>query len=412
MSDDRLDRRDFIVQGAGALTGMAIIPEALASVTRLRQEIAVGVIGCGTQGRAIIDELNSIEGVRIACVADVDGPRLRAGLRRVRGAEGFDSHRALLDSGKVRAVFVATGTPDHRSVVEDALQAGVDVYCEAPLAHTVDDALAIAEAARESGRIFQAGFQGRANPVYQLARTFFRSDSVRDLVSMRAQHHKKTSWRASAASAERMRLLAWRLDPERSAGLCGEWGSHQFDVFHWYTSRYPVRVRGLGGVRFWDDGRTVPDTVSLQMEFDDGAVLSYQATLCNSYGGRYEVLHGSNAAIKLAWSHGWMFKEADAPTQGWEVYANRQQFHNDEGITLIAGATQLAEQGKLKEGVGLPHSSLYYAVEAFLKSVTEGEAVVCDASEGARATIVGIRADEAVRTGRLVEIDPSMLRSA
>jgi hypothetical protein len=50
-----------------------------------------------------------------------------------------------------------------------------------------------------------------------------------------------------------------------------------------------------------------------------------------------------------------MFKEADAPTQGWEVYANRQQFHNDEGITLIAGATKLAEQGKLKEGVGLPH---------------------------------------------------------
>lgn len=412
VNEDRVDRRRFIAQGAGTLAAVAIMPEALAGVTRLKREISVGVIGCGTQGRAIIDELNTIEGVRISCVADVDGPRLRSGLRRVRGAEGFDSHQALLDSAKAQAVFIATGTPDHRPVVEDALAAGVDVYCEAPLAPTVDDALAIAEAARNSGRVFQAGFQGRANPVYQLARTFFRSDSVRDLISLRAQHHKKTSWRASAASEQRRRLLDWRLNPERSAGLSGEWGSHQFDVFHWYTSRYPVRVRGLGSVRFWDDGRTVPDTVSLQMEFDDGAVLDYQATLCNSYGGKYEVLHGSNAAIKLAWSHGWMFKEADAPTQGWEVYANRQQFHNDEGITLIAGATQLAEQGKLKEGVGLPHSSLYYAVEAFLKSITEGAEVVCDASEGARATIVGIRANDAVRTGRLIEISPSVLRDA
>ena len=68
---------------------------------------------------------------------------------------------------------------------------------------------------------------------------------------------------------------------------------------------------------------------------------------------------GSNASIKLAWTAGWMFKEADAPTQGWEVYANRQQYFNDEGITLIADATKLASQGKLKEGIGLQNDSIY-----------------------------------------------------
>jgi hypothetical protein len=92
----------------------------------------------------------------------------------------------------------------------------------------------------------------------------------------------------------------------------------------------------------------------LRFEFEGGSLLDYNATLANSYEGMHELLRGKNASIKLAWTHGWMFKEADAPTQGWEVYANRQQFHNDEGITLIAGATKLAEQGKLKAGVGLP----------------------------------------------------------
>jgi hypothetical protein len=105
-----------------------------------------------------------------------------------------------------------------------------------------------------------------------------------------------------------------------------------------------------------------------------------------------------------------MFKEADAPTQGWEVYANRQRFHNDEGVTLIAGATKLAEQGKLKDGIGLPQSPLYYALESFLKSVAEGLPVVCTAEEGMRATIVGIRANEAVVRGTEVEIDPDSLK--
>jgi hypothetical protein len=105
-----------------------------------------------------------------------------------------------------------------------------------------------------------------------------------------------------------------------------------------------------------------------------------------------------------------MFKESDSPTQGWEVYANRQHFHNDEGITLIADATKLASQGKLKEGVGLPNSSLYYALEDFLKSATEGQPVACTAAEGLRTTAVAIVAHQAVRQGGEVAIDPELLK--
>jgi hypothetical protein len=115
-------------------------------------------------------------------------------------------------------------------------------------------------------------------------------------------------------------------------------------------------------------------------------------------------LHGTNAAVKLAWSHGWMFKEADAPTQGWEVYATRQQFHTDEGIILIADATKLAAQGALKKGAGLPYSSLYYALGDFLRSVTEKTPVVCSAADGLRATALGILANQAVLSARPVEI--------
>jgi len=146
------------------------------------------------------------------------------------------------------------------------------------------------------------------------------------------------------------------------------------------------------------------------MILKDELRFNYLASLTNSHGGKYELFRGSNAAIKLGWSHGWMFKEADAPTQGWEVYANRQQFHNDEGITLIAGATKLAEQGKLKEGVGLPHPSVYYSLWDFMVSCTEGKPAVADASVGARATIVAILAQQSIIEGKTIDITPDMLK--
>lgn len=405
-------RREFVIQAAGALTAAAILPDLSFATPRVGAEpLTVGLIGAGRQGRLIIAELAKIEGVRIVGVCDTDEVRRNAGAKRAAGATAYESHGAMLDKVKdLGAVIVATPTHLHKQIVIDCLQAGKHVYCEAPIAHTAEDCRAIAAAAGSAKTVFAAGFEGRSNPVYKLARTFFRSDAVRDFVSAEAQACRKESWRFESADASRERELNWRLDPEVSLGLAGEIGSHQFDVVHWYTSQTPVRVSGVGAIRLWNDGREMADTVHCDLGYENKTRLTYLASLANSYGGRFEVMRGTNAAVKLAWTHGWMFKEADAPTQGWEVYANRQQFFNDEGITLIADATKLAAQGKLKEGVGLPYTSLYYALADFIRSITEAKPVACDAAEAARSTMIGILAAEAVRKGDTVSIDPGMLR--
>ena len=406
------DRRTFLRQTAGTAAALALTPSLdwAGRAARLREPVDVAVVGCGRQGRAILAELQKLEDVRIAAVCDVVESRLSSGLRRVRGAEGYPDHRALLDAQKdVSAVFVATPTHLHRDVAVDALQLGKHVYCEGPLASTLEDCRAITAAARGAGTVFQTGMQGRSNPIYKLARSFYRSGAIRDAVSMRAQYHKKTSWRNPARNPADEAALNWRLDPEVSLGLVGEFGTRQFDVFHWFHNRYPVAVSGGGSIRLHDDGRSVPDTVSCELVFPDGVRLHYSATLANSFDGDYELIHGTMGALKLAWNAGWMFKEADAPTQGWEVYANRQQFHNEQGITLIADATKLAAQEKLKEGVGLPNPPLYYSVYDFLQSVTEGLPVACSAQEGLRAAAVAIAAQRAVSTGEAVAIDADQL---
>jgi len=409
------DRRSFLRQTAGSVASLALIPDlALSGPRRLPEPKPVGIVGVGRQGRAVISELQKIEGASVVALADTNPGRLQSGLERAPGAEGFDDHRAMLQKRRdLAAVIVATPTHRHRTIVEDVLGAGRDCYCEAPLAHTVEDALAITRAAEGSGRVFMAGFQARANPVYQLARTFFKTASFRDFVAGRAHYHRKTSWRYTAPDGMSDREANWRLDPEVSLGLIGEITAQQLDLFHWFRESWPSQVAGFGSVMLHRDGRAVPDSVHASLRWEDGTTVQCEATLANSHGGQRELLYGTNAAFDLAWSHGWMFKELDAPTMGWEVYALRQQFHQDEGIIVIADATKLAERGQLKAGIGLPYSPLYYALADFLRSVSfPAVPVSCPAREGLASTAVAIAANQAIRDGTSVPIDPTLWAGA
>ena len=402
---NKSDRRAFIAQSAGALAGMALLPDITFAVpVRHGAARKIAIVGTGRQGRAIIDELRKLDAVEVAAVCDIVPARLKAGAERAPGAEAFADYQQLLAKRTdVAAIVVATPTHLHKDIALVALNAQKHVYCEAPLAASSADCKAITDAvaAADKALVFQVGMYDRANPIYQRARLLARSDSLRDVVSVYAQSHHKTTWRVPGPDT-----LNWRLDPAVSIGLAGEEGTHQFDVATWLRNKYPVRISGAGAIRLHDDGRRMADTISVRLFWDDGVVMDYQATLANSYGGTYEVVNGTNGSLRLAGTHGWMFKEADAATQGWEVYATRQQFFNEEGIVLIADATKLAAQGRLKEGGGLEHPPLYYSVAAFVNSILDAAPIVCTASEGARAATIGMLANQAVLAGGTVDVPP------
>ena len=400
MTDPR--RRAFLRSTAGMAGALALSSElelASAAPYRPRAELVVALAGCGRQGRSILAELAKFENVRVAAVC---------GKRRAQGSEAYASlGEALAAHADVNAVVVATPSHLHRAPAVEALEAGKHVYCEAPLATTIEDARAIVSAAKNSRATFVTGMLGRVNPIYNLAYKFWRTGSIRTAAALRAQYHKKTSLRTPVRNPADEQALNWKLDPEVSLGLAGEFGTHQFDVYNWFLGEYPTAVSGSGRIALHDDGREMPDSELLRLEFPSGLVLDYSATLANSYENDFELLNGTMGSIKLAWSWGWLFKEADAPTQGWEVYANRQQFHNEEGITLIADATKLAAQDKLKEGVGLPEPPLYYGIENFLAAVDGGE-VACSAEEGLKAAVIAMHARKAITTAARVEIDPAL----
>lgn len=405
------DRREFLRHATGGLAAAAFLtPDGRAAHRppfRPREPLSVAVVGSGAQGRAILAELAKIEDVSVAAIADPESRRLRRGVRRTRSAKGYEDIPSLLAGApEAKTVFLATPTHLHKEHVEVLLEAGRHVYCEAPMAASLEDARAIAEMARDADTLVQVGHQARSNPVYGLARSFYRSGSIADLLHLDASWRQKTTWKTPVNDPERSRRLNWRLYHDTSPGLIGEEGSHQLDAYDWFLERQPVAVTGQGAIRLHRDGREVADTVRVVYTYEDGRELVWDATLGNSYGGRQEHFIGTMGTIKMAGDFGWLFKEADAPVQGWEVYASRQQFHTDQGITLIADATKLAAQGKLKEGIGLPDPPLKYAIDDFLRSVTEDQPLVTGTRDGLRVAAVALAGETAIRTGSRVEIDP------
>jgi predicted dehydrogenase len=396
-----LDRRDFLRNSAAGLSALAFTPdlEALFPRAPRGETLKLGVIGTGVQGCAALEELATIEGVQVVSIADVDPGRRNRGKKRAPEAMLHESGAALLDAGGIDAVVIAASTFAHRELTEQAIAGKLKVYLEAPLAHNASDAAAIGAAVYGEEGWLTAGFMANTNPVYKRARDVYQSGALRNLVSLRSHWRRKLSWKAVAPTPEREEALSWKIDPTRSAGICGEVASHHVHTMRWFTGKAPWSVRGWGGIRLWQNGRDLPDTVQLEFGFDGDLRCQQEITLASSIGGEELEISGTHGTIRLGGRHAWLFKEADSATQGWEVYAHRERFHQDEGYVLLANATKLAAQGKLQAGAGLPHTELWYALQAFVTAAVEGGDPPCPIQEAMPSTTAGIQAAEAVASG-------------
>ena len=339
-------------------------------------------------------------------MCDVYEPFLKRAASAAPKAEAFAEWRRVLDSPTVDAVVVATPTHLHREIAIAALQARKHLYCEAPIAASIDDVRAIGSAAHAATAVvFQGGLQGRSNPLYRHVLQFVKSGVLGDVALVNAQWSRKESWRRAAPNAERERAVNWRLE-KTSPGLIGEISIHQLDLVAQYLGARPTTLVGNGGIAAWRDGRETPDTVSCLAQF--GKVRAdVRATLASSFGGAYTIFQGSNSSLLLKENRGWLIKEADSALLGWEVYARKESVHDETGIAMVADATKLLQAGK-EPGKDAPlepeKPSLVVAFESFINSVRSGAAPSCSAADACAATIAALKANEAVLTNGRVEL--------
>ena len=443
------NRRDFLKGSSFAalmtmMGGVQLMaqpaPEQKPATPDTGPKVKVAVIGLGVWGREILDQLGRLEKAEVVAICDNYPAMMRRSATKAPGAAQVEDYQAVLSDPAIQAVIVATGSHQHKDIVIAALKAGKHVYCEAPLAHTIEDARAIALAAKESSaQVFQAGLQGRSDPQRHFLFPFIRSGALGKTVMARAHWHKKQSWRQASPNAEREKAINWRLKQATSPGLVGEIGIHALDQAGWFMNVEPVAVTGCSSTMLWkDDGRDVPDTVEAVIEFPGGIKMNYNASLATSFDSENELLFGTDATVMMrqdnTGSKAWMFKEVDSPLLGWEVYARKDNFFNETGIVLAVGSSK---QTALVEGAQTQQAppAHYHALKVFLANCKEVVTGVEDFKssfenatakeigdyvlslkigqntdrpaagyhEGFVATVTALKINEAVTTGKRIE---------
>jgi predicted dehydrogenase len=335
-------------------------------------KVKCGIIGLGAWGREILGTLQRQAEAEVVSLCDTYGVMLRRAAGNTPGAASVDDYRKMLEDKSVQAVFIATPSHQHKDIVIEALQAGKHVYCEAPMATTIDDAKAIAKAARGAvGQVFQPGLSLRSDPQRHFLLAFIRTGATGKHVMTRAQWHKKQSWRQTSSNPDREREINWRLSKDVSLGLAGEIGIHAMDSMSWLLKDLPKAVTGFGSVIHWNDGRQVPDTIQAVLEFPGGVQGIYDATLANSFDGDYDLLLGSDAAVMMRGNKAWLFKEVDSPLLGWEVYARKDVFYKETGIALVANASKATAAEDNVEPPPFTNTPLAFSLEAFLANCNE-----------------------------------------
>jgi predicted dehydrogenase len=235
-------------------------------------DIRLGIIGIGNMGSGHVRNIQ--EGrcprVRLAAVCDVVAERCA----RAPGVPAFTDSRAMIRSGLVDAVLIATPHYDHTTIGIDALEQGLHVMTEKPLSvHKADCERLIAAYGKRPRReqVFAAMFNertiprnrkirelvrsgelGRINRVAWITTDWFRSES----------YYRSGGWRAT-----------WRGE---GGGILTNQCPHRLDLLQWWFGS-PSRIRAFAGFgRFHDI--EVEDDVTAYLEWEGGATGVFVAT--------------------------------------------------------------------------------------------------------------------------------------
>ena len=346
------NRRQFLSRSANAAGVAAALVglEGKSQAASSQDPVSVAIVGGRAWGKELLTELLNQPAARVGALCDVDSSVLY-GLRS-EFADRFSSHpktvsdyRRLLDDPSIDAIFVATPDHWHARITREAVEAGKDVYVEAPIGQSPQEVTDLATAVERSGRVVQVGLQQRSGQHFQTAIEAVREGAIGRVRMARAwvvHRRKPIGQKAEATAPKGVDYAAWLgpaharpFHPNRfhqnwqwywdyGGGELSRWGVHFLDVAAWGLGvDLPKRILASGGTFELDDDRETPDTLTVHYEYP-GAMIQWEHRQWSSHG-----IEGRTAGTAFYGSEGTLVVDRG----GWKVYDRKE--------SLTADATEL-----------------------------------------------------------------------
>ena len=323
----------------------------------------VGIVGAGYIAAAHASAYAHTDGVDVVAVADHVPEKAERLARRVGATPAADLNDVLRAGPDL--VSICTPTPSHHDLVLHALDAGVHVLCEKPVARTLAEGEAIVAAAEAATGTVMVGHVSRFEPDHRRAQQLVARGRIGPL-RMMSQSITCTmpDWSEGG----------WLADPAQSGGPILDLAVHSLDFLAWVNQSQPVRVRAVA--RDTDRG---PATYALiTLRYDNGALGLVETSWAHPEAHGFQLsteLVGADG--RIAWGYdglvGGVLHAADGTTTRWDP---------------------LGDRGFRSE------------VAAMVGAVRTGGPAPVSAAEGLAALRTALAAIESVRTGRTIDLAP------
>src|SRR5438552_4829374 len=315
-------RRDFLKQAA--LGTAAFVAYPTSPVLGANDRIRVGMIGVGNRGQELLKQAISVPNSQLVAIADVYALRRDEAKKMAPGIQTFDDHRRLLDMKDLDAVIVASPLHTHARHFLDTLAAGKDLYSEKTMTWSIAEADQCLAAVKSSDRVVQIGLQWESAGALADARKWIkdgivgRVTQVNSWMSRNTPHGKgqwvrpvpadctsqNVNWTAFLNGRQERpfdpyKFINWRLFWEFSGGNVTENMVHQIAwIMTALDLPLPSAAYTSGGVFSEKDGREVPDTIAVTLDFSNDTLVTWQSTFSNSRYGLGEHFLGSDGTIE------------------------------------------------------------------------------------------------------------------
>ena len=321
MDSSDVSRRTFIKNTAAATAVAMAVPTAVSakgakSSGSPNERLRIGYIGVGGRAQQHLKSGTKLQNdgkVEIAAVCDVFNRHRREAAETVEAdtkhkPKQIADYRELLADRSIDAVCISTPDHWHAKQTLDAFKAGKHVYCEKPMTHSVEQAIEVYHAWKNSGLVMQVGVQSTSLPVWKDVNRRLREGQLGKVLMYQTSYFRNSDmgqWRYYDLTADmtpknidwpmflgtefslapdmpfdREKYHQWRCYWDFGAGMFTDLFVHRTSVMLKATGlRFPGRVVGAGGIYFEYDNRDVPDVATVVADFPEGVQGLVTATM-------------------------------------------------------------------------------------------------------------------------------------
>lgn len=319
----------------------------------------VAVIGVGAMGRNHARVYSELPNVQLVGVSDVDERAVQTAARF--GGQGYTDYRRLLDEQKPEAVAIAVPTVDHLAVALEAIQRGIHVLLEKPIASTIEEGQQIIAAAERAKVTLAVGHIERFNPA---------------VIALKQQLAQGALGRVFQIDARRQGPFPARI---RDVGVVIDLAVHDLDIMRYVTGQEVVRVYAETEQRIHT---TREDLLTSLLRLSEGAVGTLTINWLTPTKIRELCVTGERGLFRV-----------DYLTQDLYFFENATAGGEWEALQVLRGVSE----GRMIRYVVNKREPLRAEQEAFLAAIRGEVPVVVTGADGLRALELALAV---IRSGR------------